>query len=36
MERGAEADGVLVLGATSLVGRFLLPRLAARGGAVCA
>jgi nucleoside-diphosphate-sugar epimerase len=37
MEQGGAAVGrVLVLGATSLVGRFLLPRLAERGTAVVA
>lgn len=34
MGRDVFEDGVLVLGATSLVGRFLLPRL--QGGVVCA
>ena len=33
---GAESSDVLVLGATSLVGRFLLPRLAAQGARVAA
>lgn len=33
---GAESSDVLVLGATSLVGRFLLPRLAAEGARVAA
>lgn len=36
MGKAAISDGVLVLGATSLVGRFLLPRLAAEGVAVTA
>ena len=36
MDQAGPGDGVLVLGATSLVGRFLLPRLAAQGVAATA